>query len=75
MQAFELELGRLQLGLQHFAQRVDASLGAFLLDGHQAVREGLLLARGVQFAVDRLQLNVGRRRIQCHLFKGILQAE
>ena len=60
MEAFDLELGGCEAGLQRIAERVNSGLGALLLDGDQTVGEGLLLACGIELAVDRVQLNVRR---------------
>ena len=75
VQTLKLQLGRRQLRLQQITQRINAGLGALLLDGHQFLRKCLLLARGIQFMFDGIQFNVSRGCIQRHLLAGVLQVE
>ena len=75
MKALEFDLGGFQSGLQQVQIGIDAGLGALLFDPDQISGESLLLAGCIQFAIDCVELNVGCRGVQSHLFAGLLEAQ
>ena len=75
VQAFQLELRSGQLRLQQLAERIDAGLRALLLNLHQTRRILFLLACGFQFAIDRVELDVGRGGVERHLLARILERQ